>query len=54
MNMLYEGLKEKGALMLDPEQRRRVDGHGRADGRRGAAAADAHGDNADGYADRVA
>ena len=39
MNMLYEGLKEKGALMLDPEQRRRVDGDGRADGRRRAAAA---------------
>ena len=39
MNMLYEGLKEKGALMLDPEQRRRVDGHGRPDGRRRAAAA---------------
>ena len=30
MNMLYEGLKEKGALMLVPEQRGGVDGHGRA------------------------
>ena len=38
MNMLYEGLKEKGALMLVPELRGRIDGDGRTDGRRGAAA----------------
>jgi regulator of protease activity HflC (stomatin/prohibitin superfamily) len=29
MNMLYEGLKEKGALMLVPEHGGGVDGHGR-------------------------
>ena len=42
MNMLYEGLKEKGALMLDAEQRGRVDGDGRLDGRRGAPESTAH------------
>ena len=53
MNMLYEGLKEKGALMLDPEQRRRVDGHGRPDGRGRAAAADAHRRRKGGVAMRI-
>ena len=36
MNMLYEGLKEKGRADADSEQRRRVDGHGRDARRRGA------------------
>ena len=43
MNMLYEGLKEKGALMLIPELGRRVDGHGRPDGIGRSHAEDDHG-----------
>ena len=43
MNMLYEGLKEKGALMLVPSTRGGIDGHGRLDWRGRAAAAGAGG-----------
>ena len=41
MNMLYEGLKEKGRADADSEQRGRIDGHGRDAGRGGDAAAKA-------------
>ena len=43
MNMLYEGLKEKGALMLIPSSAVEIDGHGRPDGRRRARAAETDG-----------
>ena len=40
MNMLYEGLKEKGALMLIPSSAVESMGMGGHDGRRRAAAAE--------------
>ena len=39
MNMLYEGLKEKGAMMIVPSTAVRIDGNGRVAGRGGDAPA---------------
>jgi hypothetical protein len=43
MNMLYEGLKENGALMLVPSSAVGIDGYGRLDGSGGSRAAAADG-----------